>query len=195
MMYAVAFLAALFVDTIPVVAPPAWLILTFLIVKFRLNPWAVIVLGTTGSTIGRFILSCYIPKVSKKILSRREDENVRYVGQKIGRHFRSSFLFVLLYSLTPMSTTALFTAAGIARVNPLYILPAFFLGKFISDAAMVFAGKYEEHQFWDLMHGKISWETGGTALLGVVVIFGMLFIDWAMLLGHKKLRIHFKIWR
>jgi membrane protein YqaA with SNARE-associated domain len=195
MMYFASFAAALLVDTIPVFAPPAWIILTFLIVKFDLNPWGVVVLGTTGSTIGRYILSRYIPKVSNKILSENEEANVSYVGKKIGKHFWSSFVFVLIYSITPMSTTALFTAAGMARVNPFYILPAFFMGKFTSDAVMVFTGKYEAHTFQELMHGKVSGELVIVALLGTFLIFGMLFIDWPMLLTHKKVRLHFKIWR
>src|SRR4051812_37178503 len=126
MMYFVAFISALIVDTIPVFAPPAWIVLTFLILKFRLNPWIVLVLGAVGSTLGRWILSLYIPKVADKILSRRENENVRYIGKKIGKRFWPSFTFVLIYSLTPLSTTALFTAASLAGIRMLYILPPFF---------------------------------------------------------------------
>jgi len=194
-MYFVAFLAALIVDTIPVFAPPAWPILAYLIVKFDLNPWLAVLLGTTGSTIGRYILSLYIPKVSKKILCEREDENVRYLGKKIGKRTWTSSLFVLIYSLTPMSTTALFTAAGMARLNPLYLLPPFFIGKFASDAVMVFTGKYEAQSFRDMLHGDISWGTGLLAFAGILLISGVLFIDWPMLLAHKKFRLHFKIWR
>lgn len=87
MMYVVAFFSALLVDTIPVFAPPAWTILVFLIIKFKLNPWIVLILGALGSTTGRWILSLYIPKVAHKILSHRENENVRYIGKKIGHRF------------------------------------------------------------------------------------------------------------
>ncbi|PYJ07821.1 MAG: hypothetical protein DMF06_14545 [Verrucomicrobia bacterium] len=55
--YLLVFLAALAVDTIPVFAPPAWILLVFLLVKFHLNPWAVVVVGVTGSTIGRYLLT------------------------------------------------------------------------------------------------------------------------------------------
>jgi hypothetical protein len=37
--YLLVFLAALAVDTIPVFAPPAWIVLVFLVIKFQLNPW------------------------------------------------------------------------------------------------------------------------------------------------------------
>jgi membrane protein YqaA with SNARE-associated domain len=195
MLYAVAFLAALAVDSIPVFAPPAWMILVFLIVKYQLNPWGVLTAGVFGSVLGRYLLSLYIPKVSRKILSARENENVAYVGKKIGKHLGSSFVFVLIYSVTPLSTTALFTAAGIARINPAYILPPFCIGKFISDAVMVFTGKYETRALVGLLHGEVSFKTGMAASLGFLLIALVLFIDWPQLLIHKKLRFHFKIWK
>ena len=49
MLYLLAFFAALAVDTIPVFAPPAWTILTFLIVRYDLDPWIVVVVGTIGA--------------------------------------------------------------------------------------------------------------------------------------------------
>ncbi|MDB6129562.1 MAG: hypothetical protein JWM04_669 [Verrucomicrobiales bacterium] len=57
-----AFLIGLVVDTIPVFAPPAWSILVILIISFGANPWLVVIFGVLGSTLGRFILSKYIPR-------------------------------------------------------------------------------------------------------------------------------------
>ena len=139
--YLLVFLAALAVDTIPVFAPPAWILLVVLLVKFDLNPWLTVVIGVTGSTIGRYILTRYIPKVSSSIVNRREDANLRYIGSKLGRAKWSSALFVFFYTLTPLSTTALFTAAAIARIRPWHILLPFFLGRLINDGLLVFSGK------------------------------------------------------
>ena len=188
MLYLVAFLAALVIDTIPVFAPPAWTVLTFLIVRYELNPWIVVVVGTIGSTIGRYILSLYIPHVADRILSRRMSENVHFVGERLGKRFWPSFVFVLLYSLTPLSTTALFTAAGTARVKPLHILPAFFIGKFVSDAVMVFSGKLASHTIAETIHGQLSWKTAAVALAGAALMGGVFFIDWKKLLQHKRLQ-------
>ena len=194
MMYLAAFLCALAVDSIPFFSPPAWTILTVMIVKFKLDAWAVVALGTIGSTIGRWFLSFYIPKVSNKVLSSRENENVRFIGRKLERRGWEGFVFVLVYSLTPLSTTALFTAAGVARVPMPYLLAAFAMGKFTSDAAMVFTGKYAAGASIDLFHGKVSWPSVAAGVLGVVVIAATLFIDWKALLEHKKLRLRFNIW-
>ena len=56
-MYVVVFLAAFAVDTIPVFAPPAWVLLIFLVVRFHLNPWVAVLVGVAGSTLGRYVLT------------------------------------------------------------------------------------------------------------------------------------------
>ena len=61
--YLLVFFAALAVDTIPVFAPPAWILLVVLLVKFKLNPWLTVAIGVAGSTVGRYILTRYIPMI------------------------------------------------------------------------------------------------------------------------------------
>jgi membrane protein YqaA with SNARE-associated domain len=191
--YLLVLIAALAVDTIPVFAPPAWILLVVLLVKFDLNPWLTVVIGVTGSTIGRYILTRYIPKVSSSIVNRREDANLRYIGSKLGRAKWSSALFVFFYTLTPLSTTALFTAAALARIRPWHILLPFFLGRLINDGLLVFSGKYASTSLSDLVHGEANWKTLLTLLAGLIVIAGFVFVDWRRLLEHKQVRFRFKI--
>jgi membrane protein YqaA with SNARE-associated domain len=191
--YLFVFLAALAVDTIPVFAPPAWIVLVILLVKFHLNPWIVVVVGVTGSTIGRYILTRYIPKLSSSIINRREDKNLQYIGGKLGKAKWSSALFVFFYTQTPLSTTALFTAVAAARVGPWHILPPFFLGRLITDGVLVFSGKYASANLSELLHGQASWKSVITLIAGLIVIGGFLFIDWRSLLERKKLRFRFRI--
>jgi len=191
--YLLVFLATLAVDTIPVFAPPAWIVLVFFLVKFHLNPWMVIVVGVTGSTLGRYILTRFIPKLSSSLINRREDENLRYIGSKLGRAQWSSALFVFLYTLTPLSTTALFTAVAAARINPWHVLPPFFVGRLITDGVLVFSGKYATANLSELLHGQASWKTLITLVAGLIVIGGVLFVDWRSLLEKRKIRFNFKI--
>ena len=191
--YLLVFFAALVVDTIPVFAPPAWILLIFLLVKFKLNPWLTVVIGVTGSTIGRYLLTRYVPRISSRLVNRREDMNLRYIGTRIGKAKWSSAVFVFLYTLTPLSTTALFTAVAMARIRPWHILVPFFFGRLITDGVLVFSGKYASASLADLIHGQANWKTVLTLVAGVVVISVFLFIDWRRLLEHKKLRLRFKI--
>src|SRR5262245_18591600 len=138
--YVVVFLSAVAVDSIPVFAPPAWPLLVFLQIHYELSVWVVILLGVTGTTLGRFLLSLYIPWVGHKILNRRGNGKLEFLGTCLSGSPASAFSFVLLYSLTPLSTTALFTAAGLAKVRRAYILPPFFLGKLISYTTLILTG-------------------------------------------------------
>lgn len=185
--YAAVFGAALLVDTIPVFAPPAWTLIIVFTVWHKLNPYIAAAVGAVGSTIGRYALSLYLPKVAGKLFSRRRNENVAYLGKKIGERGWRAFFFVLIYSLTPLSTTALFTAAGAARVNPLPILPAFFIGKLLSDLVMILSGAKAYRAALKMFHGEISPKTFITLAAGLLLIGGVMFIDWRRLLEHKKL--------
>ena len=194
-MYVVVFLASLGVDLIPIAAPPAWTIMAFLLVKYRLNPWGVLAAGVPGSALGRYFFSLYIPKFSDKVVARRKKEELKYVGERLDKTLWHTWMFVLVYTLTPLSTTALFTAAGMTKINPLHVVPPFFVGKFISDAVMIAAGRYAAADVTDLVHGVFNLKTVIIAAVTLVVTAAFLFIDWHSLLIKKKLAFNFKIWR
>ena len=192
--YLLVFFAALAVDTIPVFAPPAWILLVVLLVKFKLNPWLTVAIGVIGSTIGRYVLTRYIPKISSRLVNRQEDANLRYIGHKIGKAKWSSSVFVFLYTLTPLSTTALFTAVAMAGIRrPFHILIPFFFGRLITDGVLVFSGKYASANLVDLLHGEANWKGIITLVAGFLIIGVFLFVDWRQRLQHTKLRFRFKI--
>ena len=195
MVYLAAFAAALLVDIIPVFAPPAWTILALMIIKWNPNPWGIIAAGALGSVIGRYLLTLYMPSVSARILRPSENDNLSFLGKKLGGRFWRANLFVMLYAISPLSTTALFTAAGLAHVNPWNILPGFAIGKFIGDAWVILTAKVTADEATSLMRGQLSWQTALTAGAGLLLISGVLVIDWRQLLGHKKFRLNFKIWK
>jgi membrane protein YqaA with SNARE-associated domain len=195
MMYLVVFLSALAVDLIPILAPPAWTMMVFLMMKFDLDPWGVLLVGVPGSTLGRYIYSLYVVKLSDQFLKRHKREDLEFLGKKLNQKFWACWLFVFLYTLTPLSTTALFTAAGLARVNPVRTLPPFFCGKFCSDAAMIFAGRYAAATLRDVLSGAFSLKGILLMVFGLVIIGGLLFVDWRSWLQRKRFRLHFQIWK
>jgi len=194
-LYLVVFLSALTVDSIPLIAPPAWTVAVFLLVKFHLNPWIVVTLCVSGSTIGRYLTSLYMPRFAGLFIKRHKTDELEFLGKKLSQNLWQSWLFVFIYSVTPLSTTALFTAAGVAKVKPSHTVPPFFCGKFVSDAVMIFTGLYAAANFKDLVHGSYSPKAIAALVLGVVVIGGFLFLDWRALLQRKKLTFNFRIWK
>jgi membrane protein YqaA with SNARE-associated domain len=193
--YLVVFLSALTVDSIPLIAPPAWTVAVFLLVKFHLNPLIVLPLCVSGSTLGRYLMSLYIPRFADLFIKRHKSDELKFLGKKLSESLWQSWLFVFIYSVTPLSTTALFTAAGVANVKPWRTVPPFFCGKFLSDAVMVFSGLYAAANFKDLVHGSYSLKAIVTLVVGVVVIGGFLFLDWRALLQRKKFKFNFRIWK
>jgi membrane protein DedA with SNARE-associated domain len=104
-------------------------------------------------------------------------------------------IVILVYSLLPLPTTPLFIAGGMAKMKPYYIIPAFFIGKFTSDAIAVISGKYAVENSTDLIHGMISWKSVTGLVVGLLLIFAILFIDWITLLQKKKFTLKFNIWK
>ena len=193
--YVLMFLAALATDLLPIIGPPVWTVMVFMLVKFDLNPWLVLAVGVPGSVLGRYGLSRYIPAFFGKIIKQAKRDELTFVGRKLEGRLWRSWSFVLLYSLTPLSTTALFSAAGLARIRPLRILPPFFAGKFVSDAVMLFTGRYAMRNSVDLIYGTFSWKGLITISAGLLVVGALLFLDWRLLLERKQVRLNFNIWK
>jgi hypothetical protein len=81
--YLLVFFGSLGVDLVPIMAPPAWTIMAFAIVKYRLNPWVVLAIGVPASALGRYLFSLYIPKFSDRVLARKKKDELNYVGKKL----------------------------------------------------------------------------------------------------------------
>ena len=191
--YAFVFFSSLFVDIVPFVGPPAWTVMVFFQMKYSLNIWSVLVTGVLGSTLGRYIYSQYIPILSGKIINAQKQKDIEFIGEKLAGNGWRIQLFVLLYTLMPLPSTPLFTAAGIARIKPMHIMPSFFIGKFTSDMVMVITGNYAARNAVAIANGLLSWESITGSLSGIAAIIVFLCIDWRMLIQYKKFRLSFKI--
>jgi membrane protein YqaA with SNARE-associated domain len=193
--YLLVFFGSLGVDLIPIMAPPAWTVMAFAIVKYRLNPWIVLAIGVPASALGRYFFSLYIPKFSDMVLARKKKEELNYVGKKLKGRLWQTWVFVLGYTLSPLSTTALFTAAGMTKVPVWHLLPPFLIGKFISDAMMIKAGEYAAGNLKEMVHGVFSAKSLIIAAITIVVTGAFLFINWHALLVKKKLQFNFSVFK
>jgi membrane protein DedA with SNARE-associated domain len=106
-----------------------------------------------------------------------------------------SQLIIVAYSLLPLPTTPLFLAGGMARIKPIQIIPAFFVGKFISDSVAVHLGKFASKNFDGIINASLSWKSITGLVVGLILICALLFIDWFSLLEKKKFKLNFKIWK
>ncbi len=152
-------------------------------------------IGVPGSALGRYFLALYMPLVSAKIFNPQKEADLHFLGTKLSGKKLRMHLFVLLYTLLPIPSTPLFTVAGLSNINPIQIIPAFIIGKFISDTLMVQAGKFAADNLNILFHGFLSWHTALATLLGVGLLLCILFINWKLLIQEKKFKFNFRIWK
>jgi len=85
--------------------------------------------------------------------------------------------------------------AGLAKIHPIRIIPAFLAGKFISDSIMVFAGKYAAVNIDNILKGFYSTKALIGSIGGIAFLFIILFIDWRILIQKKKFKLSFSIWK
>ena len=193
--YALVFLGSFLVDVIPLPLPPAFVLMIFFQIKYDLNIWWVISVGVCGSILGRSLLTLYIPHISNRIFKPAKNEDVQFLGKKLREKGWKSQLSIVIYSLLPLPTTPLFIAAGMAKMKPIYIIPAFFIGKFTSDALAVILGKYAAENATGIFEGAIGWKSITGFVVGLLLISVLLFIDWRALLREKRFTLKFNIWK
>lgn len=191
--YLLVFAGAFVFDVVPIPFPPAFSIMVPLQIMFKLNTWLVTIVGVAGSILGRYVLTLYIPLLSDKIFKPEKNKEVQFLGKKLTEKGWKSQAIILGYSLLPLPTTPLFLAGGMARIKPIQIIPAFFIGKFISDAMAVHLGKFASENVGDTMEQFLSWKSITGLALSLLFICAILFIDWFSVLEKKKFKLNFKI--
>lgn len=191
--YLLVFLGAFLFDITPFPFAPAFTIMVFLQIVFKLNVWGVIVIGVAGSALGRYMLLLYAPMLSQKYLKDSKNQDIQFLGQKMNDNKWKGILVVLAYSLLPLPTTPLFLGAGISKIKPIYILAPFLIGKFTSDSILLHLGKYASENANNIINNLFSWESITSFSLGLLMLFGLFFINWRKLIQTKKLELNFKI--
>jgi membrane protein YqaA with SNARE-associated domain len=192
--FVLVFLGAFLFDVVPIPFPPAFTIMVFLQIMFHLDIWWVIVVGVAGSILGRYVLTLYIPFLAGKIFKKSKNEDVEFLGKKMKEKGWKSQLLIVAYSLLPLPTTPLFLAGGMAKIKPLYIIPAFFIGKFTSDAITVHIGKYAAENVTNVLESALSLKSIASLAVGLILICAVIFVDWRNLIQKKKFQLNFKVW-
>ena len=193
--YLLVFLGALLFDIVPFPFLPAFTIMMFLQLIYDLDVWWVIIIGVLGSVMGRYILLLYAPLISNKYLNPSKNKDIQFLGEKMNENKWKGQLFILAYSLLPLPTTPVFLGAGISKLKPRYIIPAFIIGKFTSDTVALLLGKYASENIESIIDNTFSWQSIASLILSVVLLFCLFFIDWRTLIQKKKLVFNFKIWK
>ena len=192
--YLQIFAAAVLVDLLPFVAPPAWIVLTYYLVRHQLPVAPVLLSGVCGVTVGRLILATVVGWVGTRVLSEEENENLRFLGRRLSGSPRATFAFTLVYALTPLSTAALFTAAGLAHVPRRQVIPPFFVGK-LAGYAVILSGADAARRAASAAGGEPAALQAAAAAAGALLVLATLAIDWKTLLEDHRLRWSPRFWK
>ncbi len=192
--YALVFLGSFIFDVVALPFPPAFTIMIFFQIMYGLNIWTVIVIGVAGSILGRYVLTLYIPFLADGIFKKSKNEDIQFLGEKMKEKGWKGQMGIVAYSLLPLPTTPLFLAGGIAKIRPVYIIPAFFVGKFTSDAITVNLGKYASEHL-DTLFDTSSWKSIASLIVWLLFLGAVLFVDWRSLIQQKVFMLNFRIWK
>ena len=193
--YLFVFLGALLFDIVPFPFLPAFTIMLYLQLQYQLNIWAVLFIGVAGSILGRYLLTLYIPILSSRYFKPAKNEDVLFLGERLKEKGWKSQLAIVAYSLLPLPTTPLFLAGGMARIKPIYIIPAFFVGKLTSDTGALLMGRYASQNISNLRSGLLSWQSILGLLVSVLLLCALLFIDWRSLIQRRRFVLKFSIFK
>jgi len=98
-LYILVFLSSLLVDVIPLIGPPAWVVMVFFQVKYGLNIWLVLVAGVSGSAIGRYLYSAYVFYFANHFIKPQKNEDLQFIGKNsLIMDGRFIFLFFFIRS-------------------------------------------------------------------------------------------------
>ena len=193
--YIFVFLGAMLFDIVPFPFLPAFTVMLYLQLQYHLNVWPVLFIGVAGSILGRYLLTLYIPFLADKYFKPAKNEDVQFLGERLKQKGWKSQLAIVAYSLLPLPTTPLFLAGGMARIKPLYIIPAFFVGKLTSDTAALMMGRYASQNISRLRSSLLSWQSILGLAASLLLLSALLFIDWRSLIQRRKFVLKFNIFK
>jgi membrane protein YqaA with SNARE-associated domain len=173
----------------PIPLPPSWLILAYLSVELSANPVGIVVAGALGAAIGRTVLTASARALGPRVLRASVQANVDYLAARLERPRATAGVAVLL-AIAPPPAGALYTAAGILRVNLALVAAACFAGRAVTYGIGVALVGSATDQIPDrLRDAAAPWSIALGVALVAAILWLLVRIDWRALLEGHRLRL------
>jgi membrane protein YqaA with SNARE-associated domain len=189
------FLVLIGVNASPILMPPSWIVLTsFYLLDPTLNIVILAMVGSTGATLGRFVLK-RISVLFRRFVAEEQKSNLDVIGNYLNKKKYGYVIASFLFGATPLPSNMLFIAYGLMRAKSLGIYIGFWFGRTISYIVMIYSGNAILKPFLELFEDRL------TAILlidgagiGLIIIFAS--VNWTLLITQRKLKfVKPKIWR
>ncbi|MBI5072923.1 hypothetical protein HZA99_03830 [Candidatus Woesearchaeota archaeon] len=187
--YPITFLIVFIENIIPAFMPPTWLILG---VIYNLNPildpLLLAFFGAIASTCGRFILAKLSIKFKYHFIDKKRAKKMKELGKLAKKNPVKAFLLVLLLSsVIPFPSNALFIIVGFSEAIILPIFLGFFIGRFLQYYIMIISTNFILTSIAGIFSfSAINIILFDIAALIILVIFTM--IDWVEFLHTRKIK-------
>lgn len=172
------------INVVPAFMPPSWTLLAFFYVHFHLPLLVLTVGGATTSTLGRLVLSWEARHWGRRIISDRQKREMAALGAWLAK--RSVWqipLAVLVFSLGPVPSNAIFIAAGLTSVRMLPVVIGFWIGRVISYTVNAYLTHKIVSTFQGIVQEYVSSLGGWIFQIAVILVLaGFTFIPWTKLL-------------
>jgi membrane protein YqaA with SNARE-associated domain len=189
------FLVLIGVNASPILMPPSWIILTsFYLLDPTLNIVILAMVGSTGATLGRYILK-RISVLFRRFVAEEQKTNLDVIGNYLNRKKYGYVITSFLFGATPLPSNMLFIAYGLMRAKSLGIYVGFWFGRTISYIIMIYSGNAVLAPFLEMFEDRLT----GILLIdgagiGLIVLFAS--VNWTLLITQRKLKfVKPKIWR
>ncbi|MFA6399498.1 MAG: hypothetical protein WCW44_03975 [archaeon] len=170
-------------NVIPAFMPPTWAVLSAFYISTPQNIFALILIGVTASTCGRFALAKLSGRVTSQFASSAKKKEFDAIGAKLQGKTFQKFIFTFIYALSPLPSNALFIAFGATKTRMREVLAGFFVGRFISYLFLVFTTNKVFSSLEATAQGAGTLGTIMVEVIGLIAIVGFFFIDWNKLIS------------
>jgi len=187
--YAVVFLIAFGFNLLPVFTPPTWAVLAFFHIRWKLDLWILAAGGAAAAACGRLVLAKTASSIVR-FFPKKYVENVEYLRAFLEKKTAAVTGFAFFYAaVLPISSSQFFVAVGLAKLNLAYIVPACFVGRFVSYAILGYSAGLVASRL-DEVFSKYY----GNAIvfvfeaLSILLLWILVKIDWRALIETRRVR-------
>jgi membrane protein YqaA with SNARE-associated domain len=173
----------------PVPLPPSWLVVAYLSVELDANAAGIVVAAALGAAAGRTALAAWTRALGPRLMGRATRENVDYLAAHLhGRRTTAGVATVLVISPPPAG--ALYTAAGLLRVNLALVGASCFAGRLVTFGLAVALAGAAAGELADRLRDAMSpWHVALGLAAFAVFLWLLGRIDWRATLTDRRPRL------
>jgi membrane protein YqaA with SNARE-associated domain len=178
-------------NLIPAFAPPTWILLSYIQVKFHPNVFVLALTGAAAATLGRIVLAKLAKVIVRdRFLSAATKRNIDTVKAKLHQHEGLTFSVFLLFAFSPFPSNQLFLAYGLTNLPLALVAAPFFLGRFVSYLFwIVTAHEISKRLAVDSLRSGAFFKTYFVVIqiVSLALVYVFIKIDWHKLFTEHKL--------